>query len=236
MIKHTAIITAIITLFLAPTLEVGAQTLISQPVAEVSEVDIIVEGNTYVPYFYAGRAEPSAGNSVRLIAVMSASSGQPASYRWKVGSNYISTNSPVLQTNMSQIEERTLVEVTALDFNNLPIGKGREYVVASTPRLLFYEDNALRGTAQVAIQDKIILIGAETAIKAEPYFAGASTAGMLNANWSSNLVLEQAEGDWRLVYIKSGEEGTGFNGEVILKVSNPKNLNEYLSATFNVSL
>lgn len=236
MIKHIAIITVFVCVFMTPSQTMKAQVLLPQPISELSAIDIIVEGDTYVPYFYAGRAEPSAGNSVRLIALMSSPGGQPATYRWKVGSIYISTVGPVLRTKMSQLEERTIIEVTALNSDGLPIGKGSEYVSVSTPRLLFYEDNALRGTSQVAIQEGIILIGNETAVKAEPYFAGVSAVGALNASWSSNLVLEQAEGDWRLVYLKSPTEEGGFNGEVLLKVSNPQNLNEYLSATFNVSL
>jgi len=236
MIKHASIITLVSVIFLATILEADAQAVVTQPVAEVGKVDIIVEGNTYVPYFYAGRAEPSAGNSIRLIAIVPVGDERPTTYRWKVNNNYISTDDPVLQLKMPQVEERILVEVTALDSTNRPLGKGYEYVVVSIPRLIFYEDNALRGTAQVAIQDNIILIGEETAVKAEPYFAGVSAANMLNASWSSNVTLEQAEEDWRLIYIKSEEGKTNLNGQVNLKVSNPQNLNEYLSATFNVSL
>jgi len=214
----------------------STQTLVATPVVKASNVDIIVEANTYIPYFYGGRAEPTAGNSIRLVALTEEVGEQSLTYRWKLGNIYTVTNNPVLETKLSQIEEVVLIEVTVINSNNIVIGKGSEFVSVSEPKILFYEDNPLRGTSRVAVQDNLILIGSETTIKAEPYFIGTESVETLNANWSGNLTMEQTEGDWRFIYLKSNDEAGAAKGKMMLKVANPLNLNEYLSATLNVSL
>lgn len=228
----------IVGLFLLQTPNTYAQTqaVVATPQSQGSAVvDIIVEGETYVPYFYAGRAEPSPGNSTRLVAIVTGAERQPANYNWKIGGQYFTTSEPVLRTTIPMVEQNVLAEVSVSDESGVAIGKGSEYVTTTAPTLLFYEDNALRGTSRTTIREEFILIGEEAAIKVEPYFAGADSPTALRATWSSNLPTEVSNEDWRLLYIQS-PEGDAASGQVQLRVNNPRNLNEYMSETFNVSL
>ena len=201
---------------------------------ETSTLDLIVEADTYVPHFYAGRTEPTVGNDVRFVAI-STSDAVPASYRWRVGNQYTSSTDPYLRLTLPLTGQRTLVEVTALDIAGEPLGRVAEYIDSSEPLLLFYEENALRGTARIALSNGLILIGDETTVKAEPYFAGAKSPLSLRANWSSDLPIESVGIDWRFLYVRRDDTDRP-SGEVQLQVSNPENLNEYLTGSFNVSL
>lgn len=229
------LIAAIALVALLPASAAKAQTAVikATPVAATATIDLIVEANTYVPYFYQGRAVPTAGNSLRLVAVVD-SAVAPTSFRWHIGSQYLSTTGPAVEVTFPILDSRTLVEVTALDSNNVALGRQAEYIETSQPKILFYEDNALRGTSRTAIQDGFILVGDETLLKAEPYFAGAAPS-RLRATWSSTLPIEPQADDWRFAYLRRGEDGAS-EGRVELKIANPDNLNEYLSAAFNLSV
>lgn len=158
----------------------GASSLSTSLTIVPTEVDIILETDTYVPSFYKGRALPSSGVLVRAIAVLhTRESVDPSTYTytWSYNGSVLFggpiRGKQVAEFTMPQYEsDRLMVLVT----NGKGEAVGRKVVVLSPadPELHFYEESPLRGMSRKAIRGDLLLIGDETTIRGEPYFMDMS--------------------------------------------------------------
>lgn len=140
------------------------------PSTSSGRAHIIVEGETYTPDFYQGRAEPTAGNPMRLFAFMDDIQNS-VTYLWEIdGSNYRS-QTPSIRIIAPDKDEIT-VSLRVLDVNNNVLGSALEKIHISSPRVVFYEGNLLRGRKHIAIDNTYTLVGEQATIHAEPYFIG----------------------------------------------------------------
>lgn len=203
-----------------------------------NKIDLIVEAETYTPYFYQGRSEPTAGNNIRLVALVFDQNLTPANFQWKVGNQSFTTETPVLEIELPNIGTETSATVSISDTDGVNLGSATEIIQFTKPKILFYENNDLRGTSKMAIKDNYILIGAETGIKAEPYFFGqqailTSTVG----NWTTNNINIIKTNDWRYIsLVKPDEVGDISNGKASLDIRNSANINESLTGSVNINI
>jgi len=154
----------------------GITTQIINHTIQPIEIDIIVEADTYIPQLYKGRALAGSESNIRLIAFVHTGSGINASelsYRWSIdrgvlfggalkGRNVVETTMPIFEGSY------VMVEVT--DRNGNLIGQKTVPLTRHQPELYFYEYSPLRGLAQKAIDEDLIVISDPTTIYAEPYF------------------------------------------------------------------
>lgn len=157
-----------------------------------STVELIVEGATRVPHFYRGRALPSKGSGVRVVAMPSlyAPSGglyDPDSlvYTWRVGSQVAQrgVGANTLETVMPDSRALTItISVETLD------GTARHATGAridpAEPIVRFYEDNPLYGLSRAALPEEFTLLAPEISVRAEPYFTSRDLLANAAIEWT----------------------------------------------------
>lgn len=138
-------------------------------------LDIIIEPQTRVPEFYAGRALPSLGSMVNATALLSDETGfldPDLVYTWRLerqvleggpirGRNQVSFSVPMGKQLIFSVEvARPTGEVIARRAILLP---------SVRPTLHFYEVSSLLGQRTRALQDTLQISGNSATIQAEPY-------------------------------------------------------------------
>lgn len=200
------------------------------------EVDIVVEAGTYTPYFYQGRSEPTAGNQFRLIAIVdlpATESYENLQYTWEV-SGQVFTNSASLTTLAPMWAEAVPVRLKVRSADGQLLAESSQSIHLSEPSLVFYENSSLRGVSRLAVGDELIMIGTETAVRAEPYFMGANDSeDTFFVDWTINGQPTITAGDWgEMDLIMPPDQVSEY--QVSLSISHRKNLAQSASKTFRV--
>jgi len=201
------------------------------------DIDLVIEANTYVPYFYQGRREPAAGSSVRATALTLSGGVTPASYLWRVGSQNFTSSVPYLNFDMPQISGDLLISVTAVDGAGRRLGSASQSIRPATPKVLFYENNELRGLSQISIRESLPLIGNALSVRAEPYFFGVrSLLAGAAGSWTAGGVDVVVDTNWREAALLRREGEDSKTIKVQLDVRNRNNLSESVSGSFELGL
>lgn len=137
-------------------------------------LDIVVEPQTHVPGFYAGRALPSTGSTVNLTALVNTGTLQSTDYvyTWRVGREVLEGGA-IRGRNTTSFQMPQGRDV----FVSVNVAKPSGEVVAdrtiilpsSKPELHFYEQNSLYGVSSNAIR-KSLLLSNSASVVAEPYY------------------------------------------------------------------
>lgn len=197
-------------------------------------VDLVIEANTYKPSFYRGRAEPTMGNQVRLVAVPLGRSPTEFTYQWSVDGQALPSTGPVA-TFSDLFKQRPRVSVNVIESNGTLFARAEEVVVMSRPEVIFYEENVLRGHGSRAIQDSHTLIGEEGVIRAEPYFVGlAASPDSYRATWKVDGLVVNSGGDWRELLLQRPETPLS-TYRIEFNANNEANLAEGVSGRFNLN-
>jgi len=197
------------------------------PVA--TSLNLIVEAETYTPHFYRGRAEPTAGSTMRLIA-MPGNPDAVASYRWRVDGQLMNASGQTLKTTTPTGTSEVVVDVSALDQNGNVIGQTTDYIPLSNPSLSFYEVNPLRGISNIAIRGSLSLIGDEVTVRGEPYFINPLSLTSMSGRWNTGRLDNIPSDNWRTLTILRTEDVS--NTRINLETSNLNTLTETLSNGF----
>lgn len=159
---------------------VGGGSVTATRILKPIYLDIIVEPQTRVPAFYAGRALPSIGSTVNATALINGNGISPQNlvYVWRV-------NRTVLQGGSIRGKNTTSFTMPSGRFATLGV---EVYTVSGDkiaerlinvqnidPKLFFYETNDLYGLAEKAIMEPITLIGDSVTVRAEPYYLDLKT-------------------------------------------------------------
>lgn len=198
------------------------------PTTEVS-LNLIVEADTYTPYFYRGRAEPTAGSAIRLIVVPNDSS-LITKYKWTINGVLASGSGETIQAKVPTGVSEVTIEVSALDQNNNVIGKTTSYVPLSNSSLSFYEVNPLRGVSSVAIGRSLNLIGDEISVRAEPYFLNTLSLTSIRGSWNTGSLNNVPADDWRNITILRTDDIT--RATINLQARNTNSLSETVGGSF----
>lgn len=180
------------TLTIALTILTPQGNLIERELSFVlGSLDLIIEPQTYTPPFYRGRALPSYGAQLRLIALPDASAERnDFLYRWErdyevieglngVARSVVSLRSPDFAAN-------TTFSVEAISANSQRLR--REVAISNVePLVVLYEQSALRGIIyERAVPVQATLEGKEVTYVAEPYFFSVArrSDGVLSYQWT----------------------------------------------------
>lgn len=160
----------------SPTQGVIAHDFVFNP----SVVNMVWEADTSTPPQYRGKALYSAGSDLRVVALPTILIGKnlapvsKLSFQWSlnstpdtaasgIGKNVFSFSGDQLQT-----EEDVAVDVYS---GGTKVGEGRITIPASTPEVIMYPMDPLRGVLLgTAFVNGSVLPQTETTIKAVPYF------------------------------------------------------------------
>ncbi|OGG41458.1 hypothetical protein A2837_03030 [Candidatus Kaiserbacteria bacterium RIFCSPHIGHO2_01_FULL_46_22] len=192
-------------------------------------LDLVVEAETYTPHFYRGRAEPTAGSIMRLIALPE-DPGAVTRYHWKVGGQTMNESGQTLRVTAPSGQGEVVVEVSSLDQNGNVIGRTTNYISLSSPSLSFYEVNPLRGISNIMIKDKVTLIGDEVTVRGEPYFINPTSMSTMNGVWNTGQLENVPSNDWRTLTILRTDAVS--SARVTLGASNLNTLTDNLSSGF----
>lgn len=218
----------------------GAVHAVSKTIVP-SALDLIVESSTRVPHFYRGRALPSAGSAVRLIAFPSVYSPtgtrvSPANllYTWRVGERVAKTGvgQNVLNTTMPLGGPMT-IEVTVETADGSARHTSIKEIAAAEPQNLFYEDNPLHGLSQNALPAEFTLLEDEISIRAEPYFVSPDIFNNATYAWTINdAPVENPNADPQTLTLrKTGGKGSA---QVAFSIRNLSSLLQAASSAFTV--
>jgi hypothetical protein len=215
--------------------EVLAQESTFLPVAELETtapsgaVDVLIEADTYVPAFYHGRAEPTSGNPIRLVAVPIGAPADTLTYHWSINGRSLASTGPTATTT-APLGDNFLLRLVVRENGRL-WAERNERVAISSPQVFFYEKNSLRGRASTAVRDSYNLIGDEAEIVAVPYFTSLNSgSGGLNGTWRMDGQMLNLD-SWQSLILTRPEEPKD-RYTVQLEVINRNNLAETAENSF----
>ena len=214
-----------------------------------ARIDLIYDSNSYIPPFYRGRALPSAGTTVRVVAIphfTGVARTEPApsdvSYVWKrngrilsnlsgYGAGNIRVPAPALYSS-----DTLSVDATTRD------GRGSAHVDMTvpsvTPFLLLYEDHPLFGITMFhALQKNEVIPDTEMTFAAEPYFADARNADdhVLTYTWRvNNELVTSTSSEQSKLTISGGK--TGGDAQIALSLNHLTNIFLNLTDSWHVTL
>ena len=149
-------------------------------------VDIIIEPRTFVPDFYRGRALPSPHSEVAATAIVNTGGNEERlTYLWEVNGQSVGggaqlDNRVEFQTPLGRSLTLT---VEARDASGNTVAREGVSLPIEQPEVIFYEVNALKGTVEIPIGDRLQLAGSETTVRAQPYYLD-------NRIFTSNALIE----------------------------------------------
>ncbi|MFT5037284.1 MAG: hypothetical protein ACI9VM_000863 [Candidatus Azotimanducaceae bacterium] len=204
-----------------------------------TRVDIVVEADTLVPLHYKGRALPSSGSIVRVIAVPDTTvAPSELSYTW-ILDNKVLFGGSLIGKNIARFEApkspRVLLTLEVSDTQGTTLTRKSTFIDIVAPEIHFYEENPLRGLSQNAIVSPHLLIGDEMTLRAEPYFMDTKifeSDPLLQ--WEvNNTVVQNPSNDPQNITLRSGQ-GTG-NFSVDFHIRNLQNLLQGVEDGFMVT-
>lgn len=200
--------------------------------AQEGRLDLVVEGETFVPLFYSGRSEPSAGNQIRVIAIPDGTTPGSLTFRWTMDGQVLPETDAVVVFN-APAGSSFQIGVTA-SLNGQFWAERNEVVAIAEPTVLFYEGNSLKGLSQIAIDRDYLLVGDEAEITTAPYFTG-TTLSSLRGTWRIDGQEVSMEGDWRQLVL-TRPEAPQAQYKVELTLRNMNNLAESVRNYFNLQM
>ena len=153
-----------------------------------TQIDLLVDSDSYVPPFYLGRALPSAGTDLRVQAMArfkrADGSYVPSSsivYTWKqdgrVVGNLSGTGKSSVILPAAPLYGTSEIEVDARSTDNAFSGVASVALPSTQPVVLLYQDSPLFGVMYYHALPETATIGdSEMTFAAVPYFAQASGA------------------------------------------------------------
>jgi hypothetical protein len=179
-------------------------------------IDLILEAETYTPYFYRGRALPTADARARAIAVVHDGTrgvAQSYTYKWSIGDSIVSGGSlvgkNVLDFTIPHYNTSGL-SVEVYNSKSERIGVASMSLEGVQPELHFYESSPLRGLGEKEVRDTVPFVSDEITLFAEPYYMNTGSKYQ-NANfvWKLNgtKVTEERELPHALTLQKASDSG-----------------------------
>jgi hypothetical protein len=185
-----------------------------------SLVDLIWEADTSAPPFFRGKPLYSAGSELTVIAypivILNGTriAADSLSFQWTVDDIPQTAQSGLGKNTISfmgnQLQNGEDVEVD-VDLGNALVGESEIVVSASSPQVVLYEQDPLRGTLyDEALPSSISLDTKELTVQAVPYYFSNESIenGSLSYNWTLNGAAitgpESAQGILTLLQTGSG--------------------------------
>ncbi len=173
-------------------------TLTNDWVFSPSSVNMIWEADTSVPPLYKGKALYSGGSNLKVVAFPSIvvnGKGLPSSslsFQWTVNDTPATQQSGLGRNSLNftgdQLQPQEDVAVTVY-YGASQVGFGEVIIPATTPQILFYDKDPLRGMLlDSALPSALSLSAKEFTIQAAPYYFANSSlqSGAATYAWTLN--------------------------------------------------
>lgn len=137
-------------------------------------LDIIVEPQTHVPDFYAGRALPTPGSVVNLTALMDGTTENSSNltYTWRINQKVLNSGGQRGQYKTSftmPLDSQVLISLEVAGASGAVIAKRSFFLPNSRPVVHFYEVSSLYGLLTQPIET-LSLTGNSVTVRAEPFY------------------------------------------------------------------
>ena len=205
-----------------------------------SSVVLIVEPQTTAPNWYQGRALPSVGSQVRVVAIPQTRdelAPEAYTYTWRLNNEVISGGAVQGQyQNVLTMPFGRSANLDVIVSNRAGTVVAQRSVVIPNqePEVYFYELNPLRGMGRLALGDTVPLVGSEMTMRAEVFHmsTGVSESNMLY-EWKVNgRTTENPSRDPQTITVQNGG-GTG-SFSVAFAMRSLQNLLQGAERTFNL--
>jgi hypothetical protein len=227
----------------ATVVQEGQRPFTLSRVINPTTLDLIVEASSYVPPFYGGRALGSARTPLRIIAI--ANNGEilnpeELTYTWEHNETML-FGGPVRgkeSVNITMPEySGGYVKVAVFDSERQMVAETLMELEAITPEMHFYEENLLRGLSELAVPNKLALIGNETTVHGEPYYLAESVStDHVKFEWTINREdHENTSPDPHVISLRRKEEGQGGSAIIGLRALTTAPLPAYVQEQFVIS-
>ena len=209
-----------------------------------ADIDILWEGETYVPPFYDGRRLVTSGGLIRIEAlpefIVNGKSVEKGDliYTWNTDGTELKNQSGygryALRIGTTRFKNATTVTVTAQTADGTVAAKKTAVIAHVTPRVVVYEERALAGTAMNrATGGTVTFEGDEMTFRAVPFFT--SVPQLLTFTWLlDNKPLEVAGDDASIATFRRTGSGDG-TARIAVTAEKEGSLFEKASAVFNLS-
>ena len=203
--------------------------------------------DSYVPPFYKGKALPSSGSEIKIVAIPEIKNGSSfvnpnnMVYNWQLdyqnqpdasgyGKDFFSYQNDYLDSSNT-------ASVTASTLNQQNSTDGSITVTPTAPKIEFYKNDPILGTIwDQAIPDGYKTFGNET-LQAAPYsiFPKDLNLPLLTFNWSINDT--QTPTPIYKKYLLPLQTQTGVSGtaKISLNITNPSSLTDTASRDININ-
>jgi hypothetical protein len=235
-----------VTLFVSATTLEG-KSLSSTYSVVPNNVELLWEAKTHVPPTYVGRALPSGGSTLRVVAFpdfkMPGGINIPAEnlfYEWSINNKRVSSASGqgknILETVVNSFTKDTNISVVVTNNERSLAAKKEITIPTYTPLVLVYKDDALAGPIyENAIIDNFVITGSEVSLVAEPYYIKQYESLKDIVFWELNKKDARADvnNERRLTLVK--EEGAiSGRASLIVKLFNPGSVFEVARRVISV--
>jgi hypothetical protein len=203
--------------------------------------------DSYVPPFYKGKAMPSPGSEIKVVALPEIKSGsgfvdpQNMTYAWQLdytndqggsgyGKNYF------VYTN-DYLENSNDVGVTASTIDQKYSSDANIDISSTQPKILFYKNDPNLGTIwEQALSDGHKILGDET-LEAAPYFISPQDIRIpsLTWDWSINDTPVSVSGIRKNLMPVKVQPGVSGTSNIKLEVNNTDRIFETASGEINVN-
>lgn len=193
------------------------------------EIELLWQTDSYVPYWYRGKAQPSDKSQITVSAIarVKDSKGkdvpeQSLVYNWKKDGKLLPEASGVGKSNLTfksgAIGTSNKIEV-AISSDDRSISSSASTEIKSVePKINFYEDRPLLGTVWQKSLNKEMTIGQQVIVRAEPFYF--SDKNSLNFNWYvNNKPVAADELNPARLYLKAVNKNS--SSRIGLRVSHP---------------
>lgn len=195
----------------------GGVIVTAAAVIKPVRVDLLIEADTLVPFFYKGRALPSSGSNVRVTAVpFTGAKRRPDSYSytWRVGEDVVGGGSRFGKNSVtfaSGFERNVHVAVDVIDTDGSLIATKETVVPITDPKLYFYEVKPLEGIVERALGKDFVFVGDEVTVRAEPYFVDRTLIAQnpfIEWKLNNQTIKNPSNDQQEIVLRRSGQNGS----------------------------
>lgn len=183
-------------------------------------IDLIVEPQTTAPDFYKGKTLPSAGSSVRLVAIPQLFVGntqldpENLVYTWSANGKTLfggpqtgKSDATILMPNAGAL---TII-LTVSTQDGLRKANTSQTIRSEQPHTAFYEDTSLYGIIPLA-PTNFIVSKEEITVRAEPYNMSLGSFGNAKRIWELNgRRIDNPSGDPELITLRKNNSTAAAN-------------------------
>lgn len=201
--------------------------------------------DSYVPPFYKGKAMPSIGSQIKVVAIPEVKNGSATinpknmTYSWKKdytnnteGSGYGKNSFTFLNDYLDETNTISVVASTT----DQSFSSEKNITINTTPiKILFYKNDDSLGTIWEHTIKNGYKITGSAVIKAAPYFISPKDIRipLLNWNWSINDNPVDITGSKNILPLKTQGNVSG-NAQIKLDIENTEKIFESASGEINV--